>query len=153
MPLSPQTLAGELESQWFGGDPSSVDDAAARLADVISTWFATASALSIPCATASVRAPQLRASLIPALATGEANASGTAVALAISGYLTGQIFGTGVAAAPTALAPASTDLRQLFTDLDMSVHSRAGLFARALMTLVASTIVTFTSPVASGPIT
>src|SRR5262245_37485654 len=129
MPLVPSTLASSLQADWLahdgGGFADSVSQSGDRFAQAVSTWFSTAMAATFPCATASARKGQLAVLATAALQVGQAPLAGLQLAMAVVAYLTGQVFGPGVASPPTAAAVAQSAFASVFADLDLAVGSRA----------------------------
>ena len=146
MALSSQTLANTLESGWLALQPSSVEASAASFADVVSRWFAGATANAVPCATALARAPLLAIAVKPALDPGTVEASSSMLGAAVVSYIVGQTFGLGVAGAPVAIPAALADLYRAFVTLEMQRPARAELIAGAIVRLTSSTLVVFPSP-------
>lgn len=155
MALSPSTLATSLESGWLvpeGGDyPSSVVQSADRFAGAVSGWFAQATAGPYPCSTAAARRSQLAAGATGALQAGDASIAGMQLALALTSYMAGQVFGPGVASPPTAVSAAQSAITGAFLDLDAANAPRANQIATGVHTLAISTIVIF-PPVISPPL-
>jgi hypothetical protein len=155
MALVPSALASSLESSWLvaeGGDhPASAAESGDRLAAAVAGWFAAATAGPYPCATAAARRPQLAAGAGAALQAGDAALAATQLALALTAYMAGQVFGPGVASPPTATSAAQSAIAAVFGDLRLVNAARANQIAGGVQTLAASTIVVF-PPVVSPPV-
>jgi len=154
MALASASLSGGLKSGWLpvdgGGYPSSAAESADAFAGAVTSWFSAATAGPFPCATATARRSQLASAATPALQAGTAAAAGAQLALALTGYLTGQVFGPGVASAPLATSAAGGAITAAFADVDQATSARADQIALAVLTLAMSTIVIF-PPVISPP--
>ncbi len=156
MPLIPTQLANALANDWLAPDggpwPASVSGSADAFAAAVSDWFAAAQAGGFPCTTASARRGQLMAASIPALEARDAFAAGRQLAMAFSGYVAGQNFGSGVAAPPLATAAAGPLIGQAFANLEQPRQARAASIAGALHMMALSSIVSFAAPPMASPI-
>ncbi|MFP2929709.1 hypothetical protein ACLESO_31825 [Pyxidicoccus sp. 3LG] len=154
MPLVPTALAQSLENDWLvpdgGSYPSSVSESGQKFAAAFSSWFSGATAAGFPCSTASARQSQLATAAAGAFSAGSAAAAGAQLAAAVAMYLVGQVFGAGVASAPTATAAAQSTFTGVFSNLDSPNSVRAQQLAAGLHTQVVSTLVVF-PPVISPP--
>ena len=154
MPLVPSVLASSLRSGWLaqagGSYPSSPAQSGDRFASAVAGWFGTAMAGAFPCATAGARQGQLSVAATAALQAGQPPVAGLQLALALVGYMTGQVFGAGLASAPAASGAAQSAIAAVFADLDMPVATRADRIAAGVHTLALSTVVVF-PPVISPP--
>jgi hypothetical protein len=154
MVLVASALASSLEPSWLvpdgGGYPSSPSQSGDAFATAVSSWFASATAGAFPCSTAAARKSQLAAAATSALQAGDATGAGSQLAVALMGYLAGQVFGAGVASPPVAVAAAAAAFAAAFRDLDQSQSSRAKGIADGVHLLAVSTIVVF-PPVISPP--
>jgi hypothetical protein len=157
MPLVPTALASSLENDWLvkpnGSYPDSVSVSADRFATAFSNWFAGAIAGPGAVTTAGARKAQLAMLAIPALSAQAAQAAGSQLATAIAAYITGQMFGAGVAGAPIAVSAAGSQIGAVFADLDSPLSARAQQIAAACQILAVSTIVTFPPPLPPAPVT
>ena len=155
MPLSPSMLATSLESGWLvaeGGDfPSSPVESGDRFAGAVADWFALGMAGPFPCGTASARRPQLATSAAGAFQAGDPTLAGMQLALGLTGYMAGQVFGPGVASPPTAAGAAQAAIAAAFASLDAPPSARANQIAGGVQVLAVSTIVVF-PPVVSPPV-
>lgn len=156
MPLIPLTLATQLEQRWLSGSgapmPSSVTESADIFAEIVSQWLTGGIAGGFPCTTALARKPQLAVQAASALASPTPELAGARLGAAVALYLTGQSFGSGVAAAPLATTAAIVALGGVFADLDAETSERASLIALAIWGLALSTLVTFAAPPGAFPI-
>jgi hypothetical protein len=154
MALVPTALASSLESSWLvpeGGDhPASPSESGDQFAAAVSGWFAGATAGAFPCSTASARRSQLAASATAAIQAGDPSLAALQLALALTGYMTGQLFGAGVASPPTAMSAGQSAFMGVFSDLEATNAARAGRIAGGVHAMAASTIVIF-PPVISPP--
>lgn len=156
MPLAPSALATSLRSGWLaqeggsGSYPSSPAQSGDRFAAAVAGWFGAAVAGTFPCTTATARQGQLSASATAALQAGLPPAAGLQLAMALAGYMTGQVFGPGLASAPTATGAAQAAIADVFSNLDLPVGVRADRIASGVHTLALSTIVVF-PPVVAPP--
>jgi hypothetical protein len=154
MVLSSSTLSNSLRSSWLptdgGGFPGSASESGDAFAGAVTGWFSGATAGPFPCSTATARRSQLASSAGAAFAAGQAPASGALLATALMGYLTGQVFGSGVASPPAGTAAAQAAFTAVFADLDASTSDRADRLAQASWSLALTTIVIF-PPVISPP--
>jgi hypothetical protein len=157
MPLTPAALKSSLEASWIvpegGAYPGDVQESADRFADAVSGWFAAALAMGFPCATAQARRAQLAGQAASALAARSAPAAGQLLAAAVASYYAGQSFGSGVASFPLALPAAASLIGETFADLQAPRSKRAQDVATACHLLALSTLVLFTAPPGSAPIT
>lgn len=155
MVLIPPALAADLYEGWLGGDggnyPASVVESGDRFAHAVSGWFSAATAGAFPCATASARRPQLAGSAAMALQAGAPPLAGQQLAVAVVGYMTGQVFGAGIASPPAAAAAAQAAFAAVFANPDLETDDRATLIATGVYTLAVSTLVVF-PPVVSPPL-
>lgn len=156
MALVLDSLKSSLEQGFFvaegGSCPASAAEAADHFAGAVASWFAAAQAAGFPCATAAARRAQLAAAAAPALAAQAAPAAGAALALAVAGYMAGQLFGAGVASFPVAAGAAGAQVGAVFANLDMSNADRAQAVAGACALLAASTLVIFPAPLPPAPV-
>jgi hypothetical protein len=154
MPLVTAVLAQSLQNSWLVPDgqefPSSVGTSGQKFADAVAGWFAGATAAGFPCATAAARKAQLAAAATGAFSAQSASAAGAQLALGIAGYIAGQVFGAGVAAAPVATAAGQSAFVAAFSDLDAAHAARAQRIAAGVQVMAVSTLVTF-PPVISPP--
>lgn len=154
MPLVASALASSLNADWLVADggsyPASPQESGDRFAGAVASWFGGATAGPYPCSTASARRSQLASAAGPALDAGEAPLAGAQLALALLSYMSGQIFGPGVASPPAAMAAAQSAITAVFSDLDLSNSARADKIASGIHTMACSTIVVF-PPVISPP--
>ena len=157
MPLIPISLALELEQRWLTGagnqSANSAAESADRFAGIVSQWFSTALAGGFPCTTAFARKPQLSSLAASALSSPTPEIAGARLGAAVASYMTGQSFGTGVAAAPLATAAAIAGFAGVFADLEAETSERASLIALACWGLALSTLVSFAAPPGAYPIT
>ena len=155
MPLAPSQLASSLESDWLahegGGYADSSFQSGDRFAQAVSSWFGLAMAGPFPCSTAAARKGQLAASAGAALQAGQPPLAGMQLALGLVGYMTGQVFGPGVASPPAAASVAQSAITAVFSNLDLPATARANQIASAAYALAVSTIVVF-PPVISPPV-
>jgi hypothetical protein len=152
--IAASALSSSLASSWLvaegGSYPSSPAESADHFAGAVSGWFASATAGPYPCTTATARRSQLAAQATPALQAQAAPLAAAQLALALLAYMTGQVFGPGVASPPTAMAAAQAALAAVFADLDSGLSARADQIAQGIYTMAISTIVVF-PPVISSP--
>jgi hypothetical protein len=157
MPLVQNQLQSDLQSQWLASEgssyPQSATESGDRFARAVASWFSSAQAAGLPCATAMARMPQLAQLAGVALQARAAVAAGNALAQAVAQYILGQSFGPGVATFPVALAAAQAQIGAVFGNLDMAVGDRARDIASACTVLATSTMVTFPPPMSPAPIT
>lgn len=158
MPLIPLALADALEQQWLASDsagqnPSSVAESGDRFAGAVAQWFSQALAAGFPCATASARRPQLASEAAVALASPTAEVAGARLGAAVALYMSGQLFGAGVAGAPIATAAAVAAFAAVFADLDAAPRDRALQLGLGCWGLALSTLVTFPPPLPPAPVT
>ncbi|SHN13559.1 hypothetical protein [Cryptosporangium aurantiacum] len=155
MVLVPSALAASLQTGWLPSDggsfPASAAESGDTFAGTVADWFAAATAGAFPCTTAAARRPQLAAAAGGALAAGNPSVAGTQLALALTGYLTGQVFGPGTASPPAATSAAQTAFGAVFADVDSGVVQRADRIASGIHLLALSTIVVF-PPVVGPPV-
>jgi hypothetical protein len=156
MPLVASQLGAALADRWLPGDdgpyPGSAIESGQRFADVVSEWFANATAMGLPCATAQVRAPQLAALAGTALAARTAAGAGQQLGQAVGVYITAQLFGSGVAAAPTGMAALGPQLASVFADTGMARNQRGNALATPIYACAITTLVAFTAPPGSFPV-
>jgi hypothetical protein len=149
------TLATALRTSWMvpagAGYPAGPSESGERFAAAVAGWFAAATAGPFPCTTAAARRPQLASLATAALQAGDPAVAGAQLALAVAGYLTGQVFGAGVASPPTAIGVAQPALGAVFSDHALSDVDRSDRVATAIGTLALSTVVVF-PPVVSPPV-
>lgn len=154
MPLVPTALAQSLENDWLVPDggtyPSSVTESGEKFAAAVASWFSGATAGGFPCSTASARRAQLASAAAGALSAGSAAAAGAQLAAAVATYIVGQVFGAGVASAPTATAAAQATFTGVFSNLSQPNSIRAQQIASGIHTQAVSTLVVF-PPVISPP--
>jgi hypothetical protein len=154
MALVPSALSSSLASSWLvapgGGYPGSATESADRFATAVSSWFAAATAGPFPCTTATARKSQLQGQAASALQAQDPQLAATQLALALMAYMTGQVFGAGVASPPTATSAAQAAIGGVFADLDADLQGRADRIAQGVHTMAISTIVVF-PPVVSPP--
>lgn len=144
MPLDPNKLGQDLAQRWLGegsGMPSSATDSGQRFASVVAEWFAQATSNGLPCASALPRQPQLAGLATVALSSGGAQTAGAQLGLALTAYLTGQLFGTFAAVAPVGTPIAISALIATFSLTDESSRAQADRIAQACMALVLTTLV------------
>lgn len=155
MALAPSNLASSLQSSWLvaeGGEyPGSPSESGDRFATAVAGWFSSAMAGSFPCSTATARQSQLASLATAAIQAGQAPIAGLQLALGLVGYMTGQMFGAGVAGPPAAMAAGQSAFVAAFTDLDAERSARANQIATGVYTMAISTIVVF-PPVISPPL-
>jgi hypothetical protein len=155
MALVPSALASSLESSWLvaeGGDhPASAAESGDKFAAAVVGWFGAAMAGPYPCSTAAARRPQLAAAATAALQAGSAQLAATQLALALMSYMTGQVFGAGVASPPTATAAAQSAITAVFSNLELVNAARANQIAGGVHAMAVSTIVVF-PPIISPPL-
>ena len=155
MPLAAQPLADALAQQWLvqdSGYPSSTTESAKRFAGAVADWFNDAMAGGFLCVTAKKHRPILMALTASALAVGQAQPAGQALALAVAVYFTGQSFGSGTSLIPMAVPATAVALGRAFANLDASRKDRADQIAGALLGLAQSTLVVFPSLLTSGTV-
>lgn len=147
MPLVSSALASSLNADWLVADggsyPASAQESGDRFAGAVSSWFAGATAGPYPCSTATARRAQLAASAGAAFQAQTSAAAGAQLALGLLGYMTGQVFGPGVASPPAAMAAAQSAIVAVFGDLESSNAARADQIAGGVHTMALSTIVVF----------
>jgi hypothetical protein len=152
--LVSSALASGLQSGWLaseGGDlPASAAESGDRFAAAVSGWFAGATAGPFPCATAAARRPQLAGAATAAIQAGDPTLAAMQLALALTSYLTGQVFGPGVASPPAAVGAAQSAIGAAFSNLELPPAARANQIASGVYALAISTIVVF-PPVVSPP--
>src|SRR5690348_10901502 len=99
MALSSSSLGSSLASDWLvaeGGDyPASASESGDRFAGAVATWFGQAMAGGFPCSTASARRSQLASGAGGAFGAKDADLAGAQLAIALMGYMAGQMFGAG----------------------------------------------------------
>ncbi len=156
MALVLDVLKSGLAQGWLvaegGSHPQSAMESGDRFAGAVSSWFASAQAGAFPCATAAARRSQLASTAASAFQAQAAPAAGAMLALAIAGYMAGQVFGAGVASFPVATGAASAQLGAVFANLDMSNDDRAQAIASACALLASSTLVIFPAPLPPAPV-
>jgi hypothetical protein len=157
VPLVPTALASSLQSDWLvdeGGQyPGSASESGDKFAGAVSTWFSGAMAAGFPCSTATARRSQLAASATGAFQARDPSLAGMQLAVGLMGYVTGQVFGAGVASPPTAVSAAQSAATAVFSNLDLALSARANQIATGVFTLAISTIVIFPPPTPPGPVT
>jgi hypothetical protein len=157
MPLDPNLLGADLRDRWLpdGGRsfPGSAFAAGQRFADLVAAWFSGATAAGFPCATARARAAELGAGAALALQAGAAGAAGRDLGQAIARYLTGQLFGAGLAGPPAAAPALGGALAAVFADHAMDRARRAAAIANPIFTTALTTIVVFPPPLPAVPVT
>ena len=155
MALNPSSLSSALQRDWLPGDDGPYHGSAAESGDAfagaVSGWFASATAGAFPCVTATARRGQLASGAAGAFSAQQTATCATLLAVALTGYLAGQTFGVGVAAAPVGAAAAQAAFVAVFADLDATTPARADRIAQATWALVLTTIVVF-PPVISPPV-
>lgn len=155
MALVPSALASSLESSWLvaeGGEhPSSPEQSGDKFAAAVSGWFGAATAGPYPCSTAAARRSQLAAAATAAIQAGDASLAATQLALGLMSYMTGQVFGPGVASPPTAMSAAQSAISAVFSNLEVANGARANQIAGGVHAMAVSTIVMF-PPVISPPV-
>lgn len=155
MVLNPAALSVGLRTGWLptdgGSHPASPAESADAFAGEVSAWFAAATAGPFPCATATARRAQLASAATGAFAAGQPPLAGALLATAVTGYLTGQVFGPGVASAPLGAAATQVALAAVFSDLGADTADRADRVALATWALALTTLVVF-PPVVSPPV-
>jgi hypothetical protein len=154
MALVPSALAASLESDWLvpegGQHPSTPALSGDKFAAAVSSWFGAATAGPFPCATAAARRPQLASAATAALQAGDPSLAATQLAVALMGYMAGQVFGPGVASPPTAMGAAQSAISGVFSDLEAATGARANRIATGVHAMATSTLVVF-PPVVSPP--
>jgi hypothetical protein len=154
MALVASALSSSLASTWLvaegGSYPSSPAESADHFAGAVATWFAAATAGPFPCTTATARRAQLQGQAAAAFQARDPQLAAAQLALALMAYMTGQVFGPGVASPPTATSAAQAAIGGVFADLDGDLNSRADRIAQGMHTQALSTIVVF-PPVVSPP--
>jgi hypothetical protein len=157
MPLILDVLKSGLETGWLvgpgGSYPASPNESGDRFAGAVTNWFSAAQAAGFPCATAAARRSQLASTAGAALASGASQAAGAALALAVGGYIAGQLFGVGVASFPATVGLVGAQLGAIFEDRGATSADRAQQIALACTTLAMSTLVVFPAPPFSAPVT
>jgi MFS family permease len=155
--LNPLQLADQLANQWLSDADGPHADSVAASADVfagiVSDWFATAQSAGIPVVTAQARRSMLAGLAISALMAQNPTAAGQQLGTASMLYMTGQLYGAGVAAPPAAGPAAGAMIAAVFSDLDMDRHARAAAIATALHIMALTTIVAFPHPPFAAPVT
>jgi hypothetical protein len=153
--LVPSALSSSLGSGWLVADggsyPASPAESGDHFAAAVSGWFAAATAGPYPCTTAAARRSQLQAQTAAAFGAQAAPLAAVQLALALMGYMTGQVFGPGVASPPTAVAAGQAAFLAVFADLDAGLNARADQIAQGAYAMAISTIVVF-PPVISPPL-
>ncbi len=153
MPLSSSILSSSLKSSWLptdgGSYPGSANESGDAFAGAVSSWFAQAMASGFPCSTATARRGQLASSAAGAFSAQDSSAAGGLLAAGLTAYLTGQVFGAGVASAPLGTSAAQAVFAGVFADLDASLSARADRIAQGSWALALTTIVVF--PPVIGP--
>jgi hypothetical protein len=157
MALLMNMLASGLERDWLvsegGTYPNDARESGERFARVVVSWFASAQAAGVPCATAQARESGLASTAASALQVGSPEGAGASLALAVAGYVAGQVFGPGVASFPAALGAAGAQIGAVFANLEATQPQRAQDIAGACALLAATTIVVFPAPMPPAPIT
>lgn len=155
MALVPSALSSSLASGWLVADggscPASPAESGDHFAAAVAGWFAAATAGPYPCTTAAARRSQLQAQAAAAFGAQAAPLAAVQLALALMGYMTGQVFGPGVASPPTAVAAGQAAFLAVFADLNAGLNARADQIAQGAYTMAISTIVVF-PPVISPPV-
>ena len=151
MALASSALSSSLESSWLvpEGDeyPASASESGDKFAAAVSSWFGGATAGPFPCSTASARRSQLASAATAAFQAGDASLAGSQLAIGLMSYMTGQLFGPGVASPPVAVPAAQSAITAVFANLDITNSARASQIATAVYTLAISTIVVFPPPI------
>src|SRR4051794_1130140 len=128
MPLVASALSSSLASGWLvaggGSYPSSPEESADRFAAAVSGWFAGATAGPYPCTTATARRAQLQGQAAAAIQVKDPMLAATQLALALMAYMTGQVFGPGIASPPTAVSAGQAAIGAVFADLDAGLSAR-----------------------------
>lgn len=150
MALSPSTLKSQLETAWLvppgGSYPENAQASADRFANAVASWLSLAQANGFPCTTAAARKSQLASLLAIAFQTGSASSAAQALANALTLYITGQQFGSGVAAPPTGASAAASAFSAIFSNRELPNPARAQLLADACQALALTTLVAFPPP-------
>ena len=158
MALNPSTLQSELEQSWLSDSfPDAVLLSADRFASVVATWFSAAQAAGFPCSSAMARKADLMGQLVSALGAMSAAGAGQGMASALAVYMTGQVFGAGVASPPTGAAAAGAAFTATFLDVSNQTTNamRAQRIAQACQAMAITTIVIFppsTPPIPPSPV-
>lgn len=154
--LNPTQLADQLEQQWLsaehGAYPASESASADAFAGAVSHWFMTSQAAGFPVLTAIARRSMLTALATPALAAQSPVAAGQQLANALMLYITGQLYGVGVAAPPAATGAAGAVLGSAFANLNLNRQQRAQLMASAVQLMAVSTVVNFSNLPFAAPV-
>jgi hypothetical protein len=154
MALVASALSSSLASSWLVADggsyPSSPAESADHFAGAVSSWFAGATAGPFPCSTASARRSQLQGQAATALQASDPQLAAVQLALALMAYMTGQVFGAGVASPPVAVSAGQAAFAAVFADMDAGLNARADQIAQGAYAMAISTIVVF-PPVISPP--
>ena len=150
MPLDPSQLGAGLRDRWLPADgssfPASAFESGQRFADVVSQWFAGATAAAFPCATALARSAPLAATAAQAFQARSAPGAGLMLAQALALYLAGQVFGPGLSTTPAGAAALAPALAAALGDLGAERGQRADAMASHIHTTVLTTIVVFPIP-------
>jgi hypothetical protein len=154
MALVPTSLAANLSSGWLvpdgGSYPQSPAQSGDKFATAVASWFSAATAGPYPCTTATARQSQLAAAAAAALQAKNPALAAAQLATGVMGYLTGQVFGPGVASPPTAVGAGQAAFAAVFSNLDQPLSARADQMAGGVHAMALSTIVVF-PPVISPP--
>ncbi|MCB9647439.1 MAG: hypothetical protein H6730_12690 [Deltaproteobacteria bacterium] len=118
----------------------------------MSPWLAAGQAAGFPCTTASSRESQLAQLAEAAFQAKDPSLAGLLLAVAMLGYLAGQVFGPGAATAPTAFSAGVSAFQSVFADHQMPVSARAKTIAGGCQVMAMSTIVAFGVPPFAAPI-
>lgn len=146
MALDPNTLKTQLQQSWLDASfPDTAQISADRFASAVATWFTAAQAAGFPCSTAMARQSQLSGLISAAFISGSAASVAQGLASALAAYMTGQVFGVGVAAAPLGTTAAIAAFTATFSDLSPQTPNalRAQQLATACQALAITVIVTF----------
>jgi hypothetical protein len=154
MALVPASLASSLSSGWLmpEGDsyPQSPAESGDKFATAVAGWFSAATAGPFPCATATARQGQLAAAAAGAFQAQNPALAATQLATGVMGYMSGQVFGPGVASPPIAVGAGQAAFAAVFSNLDEPLSARADQIAGGVFAMAVSTIVVF-PPVISPP--
>ena len=154
MALVPTSLASNLSSGWLvaegGSYPGSPAESGDRFATAVASWFSAATAGAFPCTTAAARQSQLAAAAAGAFQAQSPALAATQLATGVMGYMTGQVFGPGVASPPIAVSAGQALFAAVFSNLDQPLSARADQLAAGVHAMALSTIVVF-PPVISPP--
>ncbi len=154
--LLPDILSESLLERWMpaggSGFPATPAESGQRFAGAVADWFALAMAGPFPNATAKAREAQLTGQATTALMAALPPAAGAQLALAVAGYMAGQLFGTGTAAFPLASSAVAVVFGAVFADLEMADEDRAQKIAEGCLILAVSTLVVFPPPLPALPV-